>query len=84
MNNEDNKTEMSAEDIKAKIQGAIDSCMEKIDNGEYKTIESAVEGLEKDLEALTGEKENEGEEEGNKMGGLGIGNDKMELPEEEA
>lgn len=80
--NKEEKT-MSPEDIKAKIQGAVDSCMEKIDRGEYTTIEQAVEAIEKDLEALTGEKENEGEEEGNKMGGLGIGNDKMELPEEE-
>lgn len=79
--NED-KTTMSPEDIKAKIQGAVDQCMEKIDAGEYTTIEQAVEAIEKDLEALTGEKENEGAE-GSKMGGLGIGNDKMELPEEE-
>lgn len=63
---------MNNEQIKKDIQTAVDSCMQKIEAGEYRTKNEAIDAVIADLEAL---KETEG------MGGLGE-SEKMDLPEE--
>lgn len=59
--NEMNTAPMSAEETKkleGEIKTAIDSCMQKLASGEYKTREEAIDALVDDLEALKeGEKE---------------------------
>jgi hypothetical protein len=73
MNNEENKGSMSPE-LKDKIQGAVDTCIAKVEAGEYRNDNEAIDAVIADLEAL---KETEG------MGGLGE-EGPMDIPDESA
>lgn len=63
-----------SQDLKEKIQGAVDECLTKVEAGEYRNDNEAIDAVIADLEAL---KQTEG------MGGLGE-ESPMNLPEESA
>lgn len=69
--NEEKKAMLSP-DLKDKIQGAVDGCMQKVEAGEYRNDNEAIDAVIADLQAL---KQTEG------MGGLGE-EGKMDIPGE--
>lgn len=67
--------EEGAEDnvIQSEIQTAIQPCLDRIEAGEYATKDEAIDAMIADLEAARDQS----------MGGLGIDDNEMELPEAE-